>query len=74
MAATRDNQKTAMQLRLEVGTTAGGGTQYSTRTISDVNPSVSDDDFLNVGTALVGLQNYNLGSLMRRDIVTIFDE
>ena len=73
MAAEKTNQNTALQLKLETGTTAGGVTTYGTRTFSNVKPTISDDDMLSVGTALAGLQNYTLGSVLRRDTATLVE-
>ena len=73
MAAEKTKQGTALQLKLETGTTAGGVTTYGTRTYSNVKPSTSDDNMLSVGTALAGLQNYTLGAVMRRDTATLVE-
>lgn len=74
MAAEKTAQKCALQLKLEVGTTSGGAAKYSTKTLSDVSTSASDQDILDVGTSLSNLQNYPLGSVMRRDTATIVDD
>ena len=74
MAAERVNPKVALQLKVEVGTTTGGAAKYSTKTVSDIRPTLSDDDLLSIGTGLANLQTHPLGSVMRRDINTIVEE
>lgn len=74
MAAVKSNEKTSLILKVETGQSAGGAAIYSNRTFSKVRPSVSDSDLLTFATSLGNLQQYPLGSVLRRDEATLIEE
>ena len=60
--------------KVETGTTSTGKASYSSRSFGYINPSLSEDDILDIGQKIAGLQKYNLGSVNRQDIAEIAAE
>lgn len=56
-----------MKLKLVSGQDAKDNPKYSTRSFKDINPQLSDEDMLSVGTAMAGLQTMPLGQVLRTD-------
>lgn len=56
-----------MKLKLVSGQDAKDNPKYSTRSFKDINPELSDEDMLSVGTAMAGLQTMPLGQVLRTD-------
>ena len=72
--AVKKNSETDMVLKVQTGTSETDAPTYSRRTISNINPSLSDDNFLDVGTSVANLQKYTLGAVVREDSPEIADE
>ena len=49
MAAQRIDVSTSLKIKVENGTTASGDVKYATRTLSNVNPEITDDELLEIG-------------------------
>ena len=49
MAVIKESQGTKLILAVEVGLTASGAAKYAQRSISKMNPAVSDSDLLDNG-------------------------
>lgn len=47
---------------------------YSSRSFGYINPSLAEDDILDIGQKIAGLQKYNLGSVNRQDTAEIAAE
>ena len=51
-----------------------GKASYSSRSFGYINPSLAEDDILDIGQKIAGLQKYNLGSVNRQDTAEIAAE
>lgn len=71
MAAKKTNKKCALKLKVEVGTTSSGVAKYGTRTITDINPDLTDDDMQSLGTSLAALQTYPVSDVQRTDTASL---
>ena len=71
MATQRVNVTTALKIMVENGTTDSGTIKYAARTISSINPDLSDDDMLAIGQGLAAMQSNEVGDIKRSDIATL---
>lgn len=71
MATQRVNVTTVMKLMVENGTTNTGTVQYAARTISSINPEITDEDLLAIGQELGTLQSHDVGDIKRSDLATL---
>lgn len=71
MATQRTNITTSLKIMVESGTTDAGTIKYAARTISSINPDISDDDLLEVGKGLAAMQSNDVGDIKRSDIATL---
>lgn len=71
--AVKQNSETDMILKVQTGVSEDESPTYSRRTIGNINPSLTDDDFLAVGTAVAGLQKYTLDTVIREDSAEIVE-
>lgn len=67
MSQTLKDQKTTGRIRVATGTDAEGKTIFANRSISDVNPTVTENDFCNVMGGFASLSADELGSVFRVD-------
>lgn len=56
-----------LKLKLETGINAKGDATYSTKSFGDINPGLTDDEFLGVADGLAGLQSHALAEVGRVD-------
>ena len=56
-----------MKLKLVTGKDEQENPTYATRSFRDMNPSLSDEDMLSLGTSLAKLQTKPLGQVLRTD-------
>lgn len=71
MATQRVNVTTALKIMVESGTTDAGTIKYAARTISSINPEISDEDLLAIGQGLADMQSNDVGDIKRSDIATL---
>lgn len=69
--AVKQNSETDLVLKVQTGVDDDESPTYSRRTIGNINPSLSDDNFLDIGNSIAGLQKYTLGSVIREDSAEI---
>jgi len=74
MAAKKDTQSTKLVLKVVTGMNAQGKALTSSRTLSSVNPAISDDDLLAVGSKLGALQAHEVASVSRVDSASLVEE
>jgi len=74
MAAKKETQNTKLVLKVVTGTATSGKAITASRTFSQVNPAVSDDDLLTVGAALADLQSHAISTISRVDTATLVNE
>lgn len=65
--ATIKDSATTLRIRVATGVDAEGKTTFANRTMSDINPSISNDDFVLVGAGYASLQSHELASIIRED-------
>ena len=71
MATERTNITTVMKLMVENGTTDAGAVKYAVRTLSSINPEITDEDLLAIGRELADMQTHDLGDVKRSDTATL---
>ncbi len=64
--ATRMNPATKLQLKVITSTDSAGKEHIAVRSFH-VNPALSDDDVLSIGTKLGSLQSYPVSAICRQD-------
>lgn len=69
--AVKKNVQCSIVIKVQTGTTTTGKASYTSRSFGDINPEISDDNVLNIGQKLAGLQKYDLGSVNREDTAEI---
>jgi len=74
MAAKKDTQSTKLVLKVVTGMNADGKATTASRTFGSVNPAISDDDLLSIGTKLGGLQSHELATVNRIDTSSLVEE
>ena len=67
MAVNARKISSSIILQVESGMAPDGSAVYSSRTISKIDPALSDDDAYNFATAVAGLQEYPLGDVQRSE-------
>lgn len=72
MAVVEKDKNTQILYKVQTGTSAGDNSPtYSTRTLSNISPSVTAQDALELGQAVGSLQKFPLGSIYLRNTVEI---
>jgi Protein of unknown function (DUF1659). len=69
--AIKKDQTSKMILKVQTGVNAAGVAAYSQRTFANIDPALSDDDFLAIAKALGSLQSQTVGSIHRQDAASI---
>ena len=63
--ATKKESATSMTLKVATGTSDEGKTIFGNRTVNNVNPVITDEDFCIVAAALADLQKNTLATVSR---------
>ena len=74
MAIVAKKKASALILKVENGLSPSGMTMYTNRTISDVNPEVTNENLYAAANKLAELVPNALGSIMRRDMADIVEQ
>lgn len=74
MAAKREKETVKLTLKVATGTTASGGTTYSSRSVANIAPTASDTPLLNFATSYAALQAHELGSVTRTQSCELVNE
>ena len=74
MAVEKTQQVTKVVLSVESDVKADGSAVYSARTISHMNPAISDEDLFDIGAGVGALQAYPVGSIVRHDTAVLVRE
>ena len=56
-----------LKLKLKTGINAKGDDTFSTKSFGDINPGLTDDEFLGVADGMAGLQSHALAEVGRVD-------
>lgn len=67
MAVNARKISSSIILQVESGMAPDGSAVYSSRTISKIDPALSDDDAYAFATALGALQDYPIGDIQRSE-------
>lgn len=67
MAVSKAVESSKMVLRVQTGLDAAGKAVYKNVSLSGLNPTAVDADVYDAATALGGLQQYNVASVLRVD-------
>ena len=73
MAAGKEEQATKLVLKVITGTATSGKAITSNHSYAMVNPSVTDDDMLDVGVKLADLQQHDVLSITRIDTANLVE-
>lgn len=69
--AVRSGEESKLLLKVEYGATASGNTTYRTRTLSNINPDLSDNNAYSIMTKLGAMQTHTVAEIKREDIATL---
>lgn len=65
MAIVANALASTLTLKVEVGTTASGATKYSNRSISYINPQLSNENAYDDAEAIGALQSHTVAGIIR---------
>jgi len=68
--ATLKDSTTTLKLRVATGIDADGKTVFANRSVGNINPAITDEDFCLVGAGLASLQSHELAGVIRTDTDT----
>jgi len=71
MAVTKTSQSAKLIIKVQTKTNANGEAVYAQRSISNLNPAVTDSDVYTVGSAVAGLQKYPVETVSRQDTAAL---
>ncbi len=74
MATARNKKTTVLKLGIITGVSTKGTDLVGTRTINNINPEISDDDLLAIGSAIGELQTYEVTEVRRQDAAVLAAE
>ena len=74
MAVKKEALSTKLILKLQKGTNENGQPVYAQRSIGNINPAVSDDDFSAIGEGIGSLQTLPIDSVNRQDQAALVNE
>ena len=74
MAAKKTELATKLSISVVTGQKADGTMTTATRTVGNINPSITDADMLDIGTDLGALQKYEVAAVKRTDSAELVDE
>ena len=72
--AKKSEQATKLVLKVVTGQKADGTPSTAQRSFANVNPALSDEDILSIGTKLGALQRYEIAAVGRTDSAQIVAE
>lgn len=73
MAAKKTELATKLSLAVVTGQKPDGTMTTATRTVGNINPSLSDADMLDIGTDLGALQKHEVTAVKRIDTAELVD-
>lgn len=74
MAVKKLKTTTALLITIESGTKPDGSSEYKTRTLNRVSPSMTDEDIYTIGAQIANLQAYPVAGVGRRDVSALGNE
>lgn len=74
MAASKTLSKVQIRLAFEVGTTESGAAKYQKRTLSAINPAITDDNLYACGEGIGTLSSEALNGIERIDTYDVISE
>ena len=73
MAATATSSATTLKLIVENGVGANGKILYASRSLSGINPALTDDDAYDIGKDLAGLQDHTFSHVQRVNTINLHE-
>ena len=73
MAATATSSATTLKLMVENGVNASGKVLYASRSLSGINPALTDDDAYDIGKDLAGLQDHTFSHVQRVNTINLHE-
>ena len=67
MAVAKIDKSTTIRMRVFTGAAADGRETYANRSITSINPELSDEDAMDIGTATAALLADPLHNVIRED-------
>lgn len=74
MAAKKTELATKLSISVATGLKANGAAVTESRTVGNINPSLTDTDMLDIGTGLGALQKYEVSAVKRIDSAVLVNE
>ena len=74
MAAKKTELATKLSISVLTGQKPDGTMTTATRTVGNINPSLTDADMLDIGTDLGALQKHEVAAVKRIDSAELVDE
>lgn len=74
MAAQKTDLATRLSISVVTGLKPDGTSTTATRTVGNINPELTDDDMLDIGTDLGALQKYEVAAVKRIDSAVLVNE
>lgn len=74
MAAKKTEKATKLSIVVVTGQSDNGEPKKASRTVGNINPNITDDDMLDIGTDLGKLQTYEVAAVKRIDSAEIVAE
>ena len=74
MATVREKETARLTVNVESGVDESGKARYSGRSITDLDPALSDDDARVIGDLYGGLQAYPVSSIVRQVSAVLVEE
>jgi hypothetical protein len=74
MAIKKETLSTKLILKLQKGTDKNGQPEYTQRSVANINPAISDDDFSAIGTGIAALQALPVAAVERQDNAALVNE
>lgn len=74
MAVKANAISSTLSLKVEVGTTASGATKYGSRSISYINPALSNENAYDAADAIGALQTHTVAGIIRTNKFDLVQE
>lgn len=74
MAVIHGKSDVSLVLKVITGTKENGTNELSNRTISDINPEISDADLFDIGEKLAACQSHELSTILRSSRIELTED
>lgn len=74
MAITETSKETTIMYALQIGIDSDNKPITRTKSISNINPSVTLENIYTLGSGITNLQKYPVASISRKDVIGLTDQ